>query len=199
MLRLLSSPAVRVVRPAVLRRVAVVPRVAAVAPRRWMAGHAKADAHAAPAYGSHGHGHGPAWETATQHERIEVRAAEIRAARRDMTLAGRRGDEPAQGEPTAEELAALREKVAKFPKNEEDVEFVMEQCADGIERPDFVPSRVASTRTIEIDGEVIVVPELHTTLEWVMSSPMDYHTFEEVPAIKEAPEHDAHEDTNKDE
>jgi len=38
-----------------------------------------------------------------------------------------------------------------------------------------------------INGEEVVVPQLEDTLEFTLSSPMDLHTFEESPVIKETP------------
>jgi len=80
--------------------------------------------------------------------------------------------------------------VAPVNPNEE---WVLETTEDGLERPSFVPSFATETRVINVKGESIIVPQLHETLEWVMSSPMDYHTFEEVPGIKE-PKEDEHDD-----
>ena len=37
-------------------------------------------------------------------------------------------------------------------------------------------------------GEEVIFPDLDTSLEWVLSSPVDVHLFEEVPIIKECPE-----------
>ena len=40
-------------------------------------------------------------------------------------------------------------------------------------------------RIAEINGETVVVPVLEWTLEWVLSSPPDYHTFDETPIVVE--------------
>lgn len=37
-------------------------------------------------------------------------------------------------------------------------------------------------------GEEVVFPDLENTLEWVLSTPVEAHLFEEVPIIKECPE-----------
>lgn len=41
-----------------------------------------------------------------------------------------------------------------------------------------------------IDGEEVIFPELSATIEWVLSTPVDLHLFEEPPVIKEEPEAD---------
>ena len=59
-------------------------------------------------------------------------------------------------------------------------------------RPDLVEVQV--TRNEEGDlvgqwgGEDVIFPDLDTSLEWVLSTPVDVHLFEEVPIIKECPD-----------
>jgi len=43
----------------------------------------------------------------------------------------------------------------------------------------------------EIGGEKVIFPEQEPTLEWVLSTPVDLHLFEESPIVKECPESDA--------
>jgi len=184
-------------RPAAL----VAPRMVAVAPRRVVKPVCMSWSTAAPRRMMSGHGHGPAWETATQHERVERRAAlqrsENEASRSkaiDNIVAelGASVSASKAEEATADELKAVRDFINSLP-GENEAGFVLETCADGIERPDFVPSLNSATGYIWIEGEKVVVPEFHSTLDWVTSSPMDFHTFEEVPTIKEPP---AHEETS---
>ena len=37
-------------------------------------------------------------------------------------------------------------------------------------------------------GEEVIFPDLDTSLDWVLSTPVDVHLFEEVPIIKECPD-----------
>ena len=61
-------------------------------------------------------------------------------------------------------------------------------------RPNLV--EVTVTRNEEGDligqweGEEVIFPDLETSLEWVLSTPVDTHLFEEVPIIKECPDTD---------
>ena len=36
----------------------------------------------------------------------------------------------------------------------------------------------------------MIFPDLETSLEWVLTTPVDTHLFEEVPIIKECPDTD---------
>jgi hypothetical protein len=38
------------------------------------------------------------------------------------------------------------------------------------------------------EGEECIFPEQEPTLEWVLSTPVDLHLFEEVPIVKECPD-----------
>jgi hypothetical protein len=38
------------------------------------------------------------------------------------------------------------------------------------------------------EGEEVIFPDLDTSLEWVLTTPVDTHLFEEAPIIKECPE-----------
>ena len=38
------------------------------------------------------------------------------------------------------------------------------------------------------EGEEVIFPDLDTSLEWVLSTPVETHLFEEAPIIKECPE-----------
>lgn len=42
----------------------------------------------------------------------------------------------------------------------------------------------------KVDGEEVIFPEQAATIEWVLSTPVDLHLFEETPVIKEEPEAD---------
>ena len=61
---------------------------------------------------------------------------------------------------------------------------------------DFRPNLVEVTVTRNEDGDLIgewegeevIFPDLETSLEWVISTPVDTHLFEEVPIIKECPD-----------
>jgi hypothetical protein len=39
-----------------------------------------------------------------------------------------------------------------------------------------------------INGEPVIFPEQEPTIEWVLSTPVDLHLFDEVPIVKECPE-----------
>ena len=41
-----------------------------------------------------------------------------------------------------------------------------------------------------INGEEVIFPEQAATIEWVLSTPVELHLFEETPVIKEEPEKD---------
>ena len=41
------------------------------------------------------------------------------------------------------------------------------------------------------DGEDVIFPDLEPTLEWVLSTPVDMHLFEEAPIIKSYEEEQA--------
>ena len=61
---------------------------------------------------------------------------------------------------------------------------------------DFRPNLVEVTVTRneegdlvgEWEGEEVIFPDLETSLEWVLTTPVDTHLFEEVPIIKECPD-----------
>ncbi len=42
----------------------------------------------------------------------------------------------------------------------------------------------------EVQGEKVVFPELEPTLEWVLTTPVELHLFEELPYVKLSPEED---------
>jgi len=59
-------------------------------------------------------------------------------------------------------------------------------------RPNLVEVEVIRNADGELEGqwdnETVVFPELEATLEWVLSTPLDEHLFEEVPIVKECPD-----------
>jgi len=44
----------------------------------------------------------------------------------------------------------------------------------------------------EWEGERVIFPDMETSLDWVLSTPVETHLFEEQPIIKECPEDEPH-------
>ena len=61
-------------------------------------------------------------------------------------------------------------------------------------RPNLVEVKVIRNEEGDLigqwEGEEVIFPDLETSLEWVLSTPVDTHLFEEVPIIKECPDTD---------
>lgn len=66
--------------------------------------------------------------------------------------------------------------------------YVWESGRRTAEEGDWVislPSDPLADAEVVLMGETIVVPPLYETLEGPTSTPMDFHTYEETPAVKE--------------
>ena len=94
------------------------------------------------------------------------------------------GEQPSHSSATTSPSASVERYADAEPYQAEWVDF----------RTDLVEVQVTRNEEGDLEGkwggEDVIFPDLDTSLEWVLSTPLDVHLFEEQPIIKECPEDD---------